>query len=122
MSYELEYEKSYDGHTVTAKPIAGHPNLPTLRVEATPDQVDSVVFFHRTRTLDPQKPGITALVFGLPGKVQIVHHDCEVVQIGSAEAALAHERAGEQNMLISAYTRQERTPAHHAVAELPQAD
>jgi hypothetical protein len=108
-NYELEYEKSYDpvSQVLTARPIAGHPSLPTLFLDVAADQLSSVIAQHRTRTMDPAKPGITAYLFGVPGNMRIVHHDGEVVAVDSHEAALTHERKGEQDVLRSAFDRQE---------------
>lgn len=104
MSYELEYTKSYDGTKVIATPIAGHPNLPVLTVEATPEEADSVVFKHRTRWIGhDSRGGITALVFGKPGNIRVVHHDREVLRFDSHDEAMNHHRPGEHYVLLSAH-------------------
>jgi hypothetical protein len=107
-SYEMEYEKSYDpvSRVLTARPITGHRHLPTLYLNVAPDEVGSVVAQHRTRTMDPAKPGITAYLFGVPGNMRIVHHDGEVLTVDSHGEALTHERQGEQDILRSAFDRQ----------------
>lgn len=108
-TYELEYTKSYDGKTLVATPIKGHPELPVLRIDVTPEELPSVIAYHRTRTMDPAKPGITAYVFGKPGNVQIIHHDRVLATVGSHEEALNHQRDGEQHVLRTAFDRQPST-------------
>lgn len=108
MSYELEYEKSYNPTLLelVATPVKGHPSLPTLRLFVREEDLPSVIAEHRTRTLDPARPGITAYLFGKPGSIQIVHHDCEVLTVDSREAAWGHARPGEHDILRSAHDRQ----------------
>lgn len=110
-SYGLEYEKNYDpvSQTYTVRPVKGHRSLPTLYLNVAPSDVGSVVAQHRTRTMDPAKPGIVAYLFGVPGNMRIVHHDGEVICVDSHEAALAHERPAEQDILRSAFDRQKPT-------------
>jgi hypothetical protein len=106
MSYQVEYIKTIEGNTVTATPVLGRPDLPTLSVEVAPEDVDKVMLIHNVRTLDITKPGVTRVFFGVPGNVKVIHHDGEVITVDSHEAAEAHSRDGEIYILRSAYEHQ----------------
>lgn len=103
--FEVEYAKSYDGQTLTATPVVGE-GLPTLTLEVSEADLDNVVFEHRVRTLDINKPGITAFLFGFPGSITVVEHDGVVATFATREEALTSEREGELNTLLRALATQ----------------
>lgn len=105
MSYLLEYSKSYADGVVTATPILGD-NLPTLTHALPEDQLGSLTFEHRVRTMDITKPGLTALIFGVPGNYRVVEHDGIIREFTTYEEALSFEREGELHLLLDALANQ----------------